>query len=257
MRPNAVTLAFWLLAIASEAQAATVRVMISGGLNTAYRLLAPQYEMLSKNKLTASQGASMGNDPSAIPARLDRGEPADVVIMARSAVEGLVAKGQVVKESVTDLGIGHIAMAVKAGAKKPDIHTVFAFRQALLAAKSVAYTDSVGGIYLRTVLFRKLGIEKAMAAKCKMIKGKPVGPSIASGEYQYGFQQLSELKPIPGIYVVGLIPDAVQLATTFSAGMATRAENPAGAHSLISFLNTPAAFSAIKNSGLEPVHRSR
>ena len=243
---------FAFVIFGGEARAADLTVMISGGLNSAYRALAPEYEKSSGNTLVTVEGASMGANPTAIPARLDRGEPADVVIVLREAMDKLVAKGQVEKESVVDLGIGHIAMAVKAGAPKPDIRTVDSFRNALLAAKSAAYTDSAGGIYLQNVLFKRLGIEKQMTAKSKMISGLPVGPGLARGEYEIAFQQLSELKSVQGIEIVGLIPDVVQKATTFSAGIATRAANPQDGREHIHLLASPAAFPAIESSGLEP-----
>lgn len=257
MRLTAVAIACGSLLFASGTQASTITVMLSGGLDTAYRVLAPQYEKISGDRLTAIRGASMGANANAIPARLDRGETADVVIVIRGALDKLVAKGQVARDSVTDLGIGHIAMAVKAGAPKPDIHSVASFRRALLAAKSVAYTDSAGGVYLQTVLFERLGIAKQMLTKSTMVKGVPVGPGIARGEYEIGFQQLSELKNMAGVEVVGLIPDALQRTIVFSAGALIKAANPAGGRALIHFLASPAAVPAIADSGLEPAQRRR
>lgn len=249
----AAVLALW----SGGAQAAPVIVMISGGLNTAYRALAPGFEKDSGDTLVTVEGASMGANPTAIPARLDRGEPADVVIVLRQAMDGLIATGQIVKNSVTDIGVGHIAMAVRAGAPKPDIRTVAAFRKAMLAARSIACTDSAGGNYLRQVVFRRLGIAKEMAAKTVTVSGMPVGPGLARGDYEFGFQQLSELKALPGVAVVGLIPETLQQATVFSAAVVAKAKNPQGARELVRLLASPQAAPAIEASGLEAVHKSR
>jgi molybdate transport system substrate-binding protein len=249
----AAVLALW----SGNAQAAPVTVMISGGLNTAYRALAPRFETESGDTLVTVEGASMGANPTAIPARLDRGEPADVIIVLRQAMDDLIAKGHVMKDSVTDIGVGHIAMAVRTGAAKPDIHTVAAFRKAMLAARSIACTDSAGGNYLRQIVFKRLGIEKEMAAKTVTVSGAPVGPGLARGDYEVGFQQLSELKALPGIEVVGLIPETLQQATVFSAAIATKAKNPKGARDLVRLLASPDAAPVIEASGLEAVHKAR
>jgi molybdate transport system substrate-binding protein len=199
----------------------------------------------------------MGADPTAIPARLARHEPADIVIMVRSALDKLAASGQVEPASVTDLGIGHVALAVKAGAPKPDISTVAAFRRTLLHAKSLALSDSASGVYFRTVLFKQLGIEKEMLPKTHTIQATPVGLNVARGEYEIGIQQFSELKPIPGIAIVGLIPDAVQLPTPYSAGIVSYSTNKAGGRALIHFLASPKAYPAIRASGMKPAQEGK
>lgn len=238
--------------ITTGALAAPVTVLISGGFRAAYDELAPAYEKQKGNLLVTKQSPSMGVDPTAIPARLARHEPADIVIMVRSALDKLVQVGQVVPDSVTDLGIGHVALAVKAGSKKPDISTVEAFKLTLLKAKSLAVSDSASGVYFRTVLFKKLGIKKQMLPKTHTIQATPVGLNIARGEYEIGIQQFSELKPIAGIIIVGLIPDAVQLPTSYSAGLVKDAPNKSDGRDLIHFLASPKAFAAIRASGMKP-----
>ncbi|HWB98918.1 MAG TPA: substrate-binding domain-containing protein [Bryobacteraceae bacterium] len=247
-----VTACLCLMLGTGVAQAATVTVLISGGFRAAYDQLAPAYEKQRHNELVSQQSPSMGNDPTAIPARLARHEPADLVIMVRSALDGLVKQGLIVPDSVTDLGIGKVAMAVKAGAPKPDISTMEAFKETLLRAKSLAVSDSASGVYFRTVLFRKLGIDKEMQPKTHTIQATPVGLNIARGEYEIGIQQFSELKPIPGIEIVGLIPDAVQLPTPYSAGLVKAAPNRAGGRDLIRYLASPASYAAIRDSGMVP-----
>jgi molybdate transport system substrate-binding protein len=180
-------------------------------------------------------------------------ENADVVVMVRSALDDLVKKGQVIEGSQVDLARSRIGMAVRAGATVPDISSVDAFRYALLEAKSVAYSDSASGVYVATTLFKRLGIEKEMAAKSKQIPAEPVGLAVARGEAEIGFQQMSELKPIAGITLVGPIPDDVQLVTIFSAGLVLRATNKDGGEALIKYLSSPEACHAIEESAIEPV----
>ncbi len=231
-----------------------LHVLISGAFTAAYQEISPRYEKESGNHLVMAPGASMGTTPTAIPMRLERKEPADVAIMARDALDKLAAKGQVIADSETDLGLSKIAMAVREGAPLPDISTDEALRETLLKAKSIAYSDSSSGVYLSTVLFKKLGISEQVAAKSHMIPGTPVGENIARGEEEIGFQQVSELKPVKGIHIVGLLPEDVQKVTTFSAGVVTTSAHPDEALALVRFLASDASYAAIRASGMEPAH---
>lgn len=236
------------------ALASEVTVMVSGGFSGALNALATQYEKETGNSVIIVRGPSMGADPTSIPARLSHGQRADVVILVRGALIQLAEQHVVDINSVKDLGVGLVAMAVRSGAPRPDIGTVAALKRALLNANSVAYSDSASGIYLSTTLFKRLGISHTMTAKSKMIQATPVGLIIARGDYELGFQQLSELKGIPGIDIVGVIPEEVQQRTTFSAGLVTDALNPVGGSSLINFLSSPKAQPGIQASGLALVH---
>ena len=171
----------------------------------------------------------MGNTPEAIPARLRRGEAADVLIMVGYALGDLIAQGSVVADSRVDLARSAIAVAVRAGAPKPDIGSVDALRRALIAAQSIAYSDSASGIYVSTELFRRLGIAEQMRGKSRMIPAEPVAAAVARGEAEIGFQQMSELLPVPGIDIVGPLPPEVQKITLFSAGVVAGAREPNGA----------------------------
>jgi molybdate transport system substrate-binding protein len=246
-------IAIFLCLASACVQAQNATVMISGGFSAAYKVLAPQFEQANGVHLETVAGASMGTTPGAIPVRLSRGENADVVIMVRSALDDLVKKGQVVEGSQVDLARSRIGMAVRAGAAVPDISSVEAFRNALLQAKSVAYSDSASGVYIATELFKRLGIEKEMAAKSKQIPGEPVGLVVARGEAEIGFQQMSELKPIGGITIVGPIPDPVQLITLFSAGLVAHGTNKDAGAALIKYLSSPEACGVIEQSAIEPV----
>jgi len=231
--------------------AAEVKVMISGGLSAAYEELGHDFERDTGNKLTTVKGPSMGATPQAIPNRIDRGEPVDVVIMVGDALTGLVQRGKAV--SRVDIARSSIAMAVRAGDARPDISTVDALKSALLAAKSVAYSDSASGVYIEKELFPKLGIAEQMKGKARMIPAEPVGAVVARGDAQLGFQQLSELKPIAGLEIVGLLPEGAQKVTIFSAGIATGSKEPAAAKALLDYLMTPKAKAVITKTGLEPL----
>jgi molybdate transport system substrate-binding protein len=242
-----------ILLFAGTAAAAVVRVVSSGGFAAAYRVLAPEFERTTGHTLVTSWGPSMGNTPEAVPARLGRGEAIDVVIMVGYALNDLIKQGKAVADSRVDLARSGIGIAVRAGAPKPDISSVDALRRTLLAAKSIAYSDSASGVYISSELFQRLGIADQVAPKSRMIPAEPVGAVVARGEAEIGFQQLSELKPIAGIELVGPLPPEVQKFTIFSAGIVAGAREPEAAKALISFLASPAAAAAIRDCGMEPV----
>jgi molybdate transport system substrate-binding protein len=244
------------LGLAFSCDAAQLSVMISGGFSAAYETLVQQFQRETGHTVATARGPSMGTTPQAIPNRIDRGEPVDVLIMVREALDGLAERSRVVPESRVDLARSSIAMAVKAGAPRPDISTMDAFRKTLGEAKSIAYSDSASGVYLSTVLFPKLGMADALKEKSRMIPAEPVGKVVARGEAEIGFQQLSELKHAgPGIDIVGLIPPEAQKITYFSAGIATASTQPEAAKQLIDFLSSRKVHSAIANTGLEPIER--
>ena len=242
-----------LLAIA-PARADEIKVVTSGGFTAAYLELVPQYEASTHNKLMTEFGPSMGTTHNAIPIRLERGEAIDVVIMAGPALDDMIKQGKVRADSRVDLVKSYIGMAVKAGAPRPDISTVDALKKTLLAAKSIAYSDSASGVYLSTELFPKLGIADQIKKKSKKIEADPVGGFVATGEFEIGFQQISELRPVKGIDIVGPLPPGAQKVTIFAAGIPTTATHPEAAKALIEWLSSPVAYAAIKKSGLEPAN---
>jgi molybdate transport system substrate-binding protein len=251
-RALACGLAGLLLSVGSV-QAAEIKVMISGGLSAAYRALTPEFEQSSGHRLVTAWGPSMGSTHDAIPVRLQRGEKADVLIMVGPALEELIRQGKVIAGSRVDLVRSPIGMVVRAGAAKPDIGSVDAFKQALLAAKTVAYSDSASGVYIGTELFQRLGIVEQMQGKRRMIPAEPVAGVVARGEAEIGFQQTSELLPVPGVDLVGPLPPELQKITVFSAGIVAGTQEPEAAKALIAFLASPAAAPALRKSGLEPI----
>jgi molybdate transport system substrate-binding protein len=239
-------------AAADIAKASEVKVMISGGLTAAYKELVPQFERATGNKVVTAYGPSMGTTENAIPVRLARGEPADVLIMVGDALGGMIEQGKVVRASRVDLVRSPIGMSVRAGAAKPDIRTADALKQALLNAKSVAYSDSASGVYVGTELFKRLGISDEMKGKARMIPAEPVASVVARGDAELGFQQISELLPIAGADLVGPLPPELQKITIFSAGITASASQPEAGTALIAFLASAAATSVLKKAGLDP-----
>lgn len=235
------------------ALAADLKIMISGGFKGAYTALQPAAERAVGERFITIGGASMGATPTAIPNRLARGEEADVVILARESLDRLVAQGLVLKGSEVDLVRSRIGVAVRAGAPEPRISTVKALRRTLLRAKSIAYSDSASGVYVSGELFKRLGVAEKVAGKATMVPGTPVGETIARGEAELGFQQISELLPVRGIKIVGPIPEAVQKVTVFSAGVVATSKSPDQAKQLIAYLHSPAARAAIEQGGLEHI----
>ncbi|SDT47840.1 substrate-binding domain-containing protein [Bradyrhizobium canariense] len=242
--------------LTGAADAAEVRVMISGGLTAAYNALVPEFERATGNKVITAYGPSMGTTVNAIPVRLERGEPADVLIMVGYALGDLVKQGKVAADSRVDLVKSPIGIAVKSGAPKPDISSADAVKHALLAAKSVAYSDSASGVYVSTEMFQRLGIVEDMKGKARQIPAEPVAGVVARGDAEIGLQQISEMLPVPGVDIVGPLPADLQKITVFSAGIVTTSKEPDAGKALIKFLASPAAGAAIVKSGMEPIPAS-
>lgn len=239
------------------ASAADVRVMISAGFHGVYSELSPAFERASGHRLVTTRGPSMGDSPEAIPARLARGEAADVVILDGSAADELGRRELVRGDSKIELARSLIGMAVRAGAEKPDIGSVEALRRTLLAAESIAVSDSGSGTYLSTTLFPKLGIADRIAAKSRKVRGPPSGEPVAAvvarGEAEIGFQQVSELIYVPGVSFVGTLPAEVQPGFSFAGALTRDVREPEAATALLSFLASAEAAPVILKAGLMPI----
>lgn len=240
------------MALAQSAAAADLSVVSSGGFAEAYKDLAPGFEKKTGHTLVSGWGPSMGTTKNAIPVRLDRGEDIDVVIMVGPSLDDLMAQGKLLAGSKVVLAYSPIACAVKSGAPKPDISTVEKFKAALLAAKSMAYSDSASGEYIKNALMEKLGIKQQMAGKARQIPATPVGEIVASGEAELGCQQRSEMKAVKGIDILGLIPQEVQLITPFSAAVVAKSKHPSESRTLLKYLSAPENAHVIEETGLEP-----
>lgn len=237
----------------SLSNAEEVRVMSSGGFTEAYRILGPQFEAETGIALVAEYGASSGGAPDSIPMRLARGERADLIILARYALDDLTAAGFVRGETRTDLVASKIGMAVRDGSPHPDISTQEAFVATLLNAETIAFSASASGTYLSEELFPRLGVWEQIEDKSIRVVSERVAAVVARGEAEIGFQQVSELLPIEGADYVGPLPEELQLVTLFSAGITTSAENARGATRLLDYLSSREVAPTIAATGLDPI----
>jgi molybdate transport system substrate-binding protein len=251
--------AFILLLGLAPAQAADVKVMISAGFFQVYAQLGPQFEKATGHHLVTTRGPSLGDSPEAIPTRLARGEEADVVIMDEHGADMLDERKLAQVDSRIPLGESFIGMAVKAGQPKPDISTVGKLRQVLLAAKSIAYSDSSSGTYLSTVGFKKLGVADQVLSKSRKVRGPPSGEPVAAvvarGEAEIGFQQVAEIIHVPGIDFVGTVPPEIQPPTYFVGELTANPKQPEAALALLKFLSSKEAAPVIEKAGLKPLAR--
>lgn len=253
------TLGVATLLLAGAGSASDVHVMISAGFFAVYSELGPAFERATGHRLVTTRGPSMGDSPEAIPTRLARGEIADVVILDGGSADELGRRGLVRSDTKVELAGSLIGMVVRAGSAQPDIGSVETFRSALLAAKSIAYSDSGSGTFLSTVLFAKLRVADQVAGKSRKVRGPPSGEPVAAvvarGEAEIGFQQVSELIHVPGVTFVGTIPAELQPVTVFAAVLTSTAREPEAASALIRFLASPEAVPAILKAGLTPLLR--
>ncbi|MGL9617515.1 substrate-binding domain-containing protein [Bradyrhizobium sp. U531] len=245
------------LASAPGAIAADVKVMISAGFFSVYQELGPAFEKATGHKLITTRGPSVGDSPEAIPARLSRGEDADVVIMDGVGVDLLDQRGLSKPGSRMPLAESFIGVVVRAGQPRPDISMTDALRKTLLAAKSIAYSDSSSGTYLSTVGFRKLGIADDISGKTRKVRGPPSGEPVAAvvarGEAEIGFQQVPELIHVPGIDFVGTVPAEIQPPTLFVGALPKNSQQPEAAIALLRFLSSADAAAVITKSGMKPL----
>jgi molybdate transport system substrate-binding protein len=228
------------------------RVMTSGAFTAAYLALVPQLERLTKTKVVTAS-TSIGSGETSIPNRLKRGEVVDIVIVARHVLRQFIEDGLVLAEGERVVARSSIALAVRAGAPRPDIGTADALRNTLLQAKSIGYSASESGKYYSGELVQRLGIADRVLGKSRLVdRGERVGAVLARGEVEIGLQQLSELLPIQGIAHITLLPPEVQKVTSVAAGVAATSPDKARARSVIEFLASAAAAQAVTDSGLEP-----
>jgi len=184
--------------------------------------------------------------------RVQAGEAFDVVILAADAIDKLIASGHVLAGSKVDLVRSGVAVAVRAGAPKPDISSEDAVRQAILAARNISYSTGPSGVALAK-LFERWGIAETI--KDRIVTpppGIPVGSLVAKGEVALGFQQLSEMLNLEGISVLGTLPPAIQIITTFSAGVCATSTQADAVRAMLAYMASPAASEAKRRQGMDP-----
>lgn len=229
------------------------RVMTSGAFTAAYKSLVPQLERLT-GKTVVTVTTSIGTGDISIPNRLKRGEVADIVIVADGVLRQFIADGYVLADGATVIARSLMGFAVRAGAPDPQIRTADDLKRTLLAAKGIGYSASESGKYYTTEIVQRLGIADQVLPKSRLVGGgERVGTVIARGELDFGFQQMSELLPVPGIAHITPLPPELQKASLFTAGIGANSPDRDAARRVITFLASAEARQAIADSGLEPV----
>jgi molybdate transport system substrate-binding protein len=226
-----------------------LNVIVSGGFSAPYREVLPEFERATGIKVTTTSGQSLGTDPNTIGNQLRRGVYADVIILSREGLNELIGEKRIVNGTDTDLAQAPLGAAVRAGAPKPDISTVEAFKQTLLRATSVTFTSSTSGVYLMTTLFPRLGIADEMAKKSTTAGVA----TVATGAAEIAIQPVSELIPVAGVDFVGTLPAEIQKINVYAAAIVAGSKETDASRRLIAFLSSSAATAAIKKSGMEPV----
>jgi len=224
-----------------------VRVLSTLALRGAVHSLAGHYE--------AASGARIDADFAPTLALLDRlrgGEAADVVILTREGLSEIAREGRVAEESCVDLARSYVGLAVKAGAAQPDIATEPALRTALLGARSVAYSRIGASGILFAQLIERLGIANEINGRAVIIPSGFTAERLVSGEVDVAVQQISELKQVSGIEVVGPIPRELQTPAVFSAGRIAASKKTDQADRLLHYLASPEVAPVLRASGLEP-----
>jgi molybdate transport system substrate-binding protein len=234
---------------------AQLNVLISGGFSGAYEKLLPEFERTSGIKVATGSGASQGAGPQTIAAQLARGVAADVVILSREGLTELIAANRIVAETDVDLAEVGLGVAVRAGAPKPDVSTVAAFKQVLLRAKTVAVPESTSGIWLMTDLFPRLGVAEQINKKSAP-RGTDAIRMVAAGETDLSVMPVSEILHAQGVDFAGSIASEIQFVQTFSAAVVAGSKQVEGAKRLIEFLASARACEAIRSSGMEPLAAS-
>jgi molybdate transport system substrate-binding protein len=228
----------------------SLRVLCTLGLRGLFDEIAPGLEARGLY-FAPSYGAT-----NVLLPKITSGENADVAILTDAVIEGLIEHGTLAAGSRRDLARSSIGIAVKAGAPKPDIQTPERFKQALIAAKSIAFSRSgASGIHFAN-LIGQLGIADEVARKARIFDGV-VGQLAANGEVEIAVQQVSELKLVSGIDIVGALPEPLQKVTVFSAGIFAASARPAASALLIEALRTPSVAAVMRKQGLEPIGGAR
>ncbi len=216
----------------APARAAEITVVAGGGpLPDVLGTLMPMFEKATGNKVKLSS----------------KGGP-EIIADLKAGTADL--SGEVAGNGKTLLMISKVAVGVKSGAKRPDVSTPDKLKAALLAAKTVGYSQGSSGQHFQTVI-QKLGIADAVKAKAVVVQGRPVGAAIASGEAEIGVQQVAELRPVAGVDVIGELPPELQKKIPYSAGISAKAKDAATARALVTFLRSQPAMDVLKRKGMD------
>ena len=237
------------VAFAASGNPGTIRVISTVALRQVFNELFPQFEKQTGYKIELETGGTV-----AVDKRVEAGEPFDVVVQVSTSIDKLIASGKIKLGSKTDLVRSGIAVAVKKGAKTPDISNAEAVKQAVLGSKTIGYSSGPSGLYMLE-LFKRWGIAEQI--KDRLVQppsGTQIGRLIAKGEVEIGFQQLGEFIHIGDeITVLGPLPADIQLINIYSAGITVQTKQQEAVEALLKFLTSPEASGAKTKNGMEPI----
>jgi molybdate transport system substrate-binding protein len=224
-----------------------VRMLSTLGLMGAMRSLSSAFEAASGIRVDADFAPTL-----ALLKRLRAGEAADLVILTREGLDEVIGEGRVIADSAADLARSYVGLAVRTGAPHPDIANEAALRKTLLAARSVAYSRlGASGVYFAQLIVR-MGIAAEINAKATIVEQGFTAERLVSGEADLAVQQISELKQVEGIEVIGPVPHDLQIPAVFSAGRMVDAKQTDAADRLLRYLASPEVVPVLRQSGLEP-----
>ena len=237
-------------AAGANAQAAELRVLISGAFKAPMADIKPMFEQASGHKLVVDADTS-----GRIAKRITDGEQTDFIISTNAGVDDLIKQGKLLADSKAAVARAGVGVVVRKGAAKPDISTPEKFKQALLSAKTVAYTNPASGgqsgVYFAKLL-AQLGITEEINKKSKFGDGGPIALIVFKGDAEIGMQPIPELLAHPEVDFVGPLPAALQSYNHLTAGIPSNGKQPEAARAFIKFLASPAAQAVMKAKGLEP-----
>ena len=248
--PAALGAVLALLAGANHAGAAEIKVLTAGAFKPVLVALAPAFEQHSGHRVVVDNDTA-----GALVRRINGGEPFDLVLATPAALQQLSRSGRLAAGERPPLARVAIGVAVKQGAPQPDISSVQAFRQAVLAARAVAYIDPAAGgssgVYL-AVLFERLGLADAVRPKAVLVPGGLVAQRLLTGEADLAIHQISEILAVPGAVLVGPLPDDIQLHTEYTGAVGGAARDAAAARALLDWLRGPQVLAVLKDKGMLP-----
>ncbi len=236
-----------LLLSVAAVQAAELKVLSGNGAKAAVRELCTQFEQATGNKINLHFEVNAD-----LKKKIEAGEGFDVAVLNPPVIDALIKDGKLVAGSRADIGRSGLAVAVKSGTPKPDIATVDAFKRTLLAAKAVAFPGKgASGLYFVSLLDR-MGIKAEMQSKLKPMAAEDTVEVVARGEADMVVVVATRIPGVPGVDVVGPIPEELQTKIGFAAGLSASAKQPEAAKALIKFLSAPSAAATLKAKGVEP-----
>jgi molybdate transport system substrate-binding protein len=235
---------FALTAPATSALSAELKIFTARAITTVLEVVGPQFERSTGHKLNVITGLSSG-----FVERINAGEPFDILGAPPPVLDGLIKAGKLVADTRTLVGRSDVGVEVRAGAPKPDISTVEAFKQTLLKAKSITYLP-VPGV---PQMLQRIGIADAIKGKATIPNTDIVSELVAKGEVELGIVVITQILTTPGVELVGPLPSEIKVTTTFGGAVSANSKAPEAARDLLKFLHSEESLKVIRKQGMEPV----